>query len=265
MARRIARGQRSDRSGNSAEETGERIQKALAAQGIGSRRQIESWIREGRITVNGKPADLGQKILLSDRIYLNGKLVRMRRIAHKLPRVILYHKSEGQLCSRVASERSESIFADLPKMSSSRWCMVGRLDVNTSGLILFTTSGELANKLAHPSSQIEREYAVRVFGELEPEQIKQMQAGIQDKGETLKFDNVVLKGGEGKNTWYHVTLQTGKNREVRRMFAAFDLTVARLIRVRFGNFILQPGHKKGKAIDLPDHEVKALMDGFGLE
>lgn len=261
MAKRVKQVQKRNAPQDDAQD---RIQKVLASQGVGSRRQIENWIREGRITVNGQPAELGQKISLSDRVHLDGKIVKMRRVEHKTPRVILYHKKEGQLCSRVASERSESIFVALPKMSASRWCMVGRLDVNTSGLIIFTTSGALANKLAHPSSEIEREYAVRIFGELEPEHIKQMLRGVEDKDEILKFDSVKIKGGEGKNTWYHVTLKTGKNREVRRLFAAFDFTVSRLIRVRFGPYALPPRLKRGQHMDLSKEEVENLMKSLDL-
>ena len=237
----------------------ERIQKVLAAQGVGSRRQIEQMIREGRIMVGNDPAELGQKISAEDRVFVDGKQIRLRDQEKRVPRVILFHKDEGQLCSRKASERSESIFESLPRLRNARWCMVGRLDVNTSGLILFTTSGELANKLAHPSSEIEREYAVRVFGEVEQSHIKAMMAGVEDKGERLKFDSVRFQGGEGKNSWYHVTLRTGKNREVRRLWASQGFTISRLIRVRFGHFLLPPRLKKKKYQELERDEVKRLI------
>lgn len=231
----------------------ERLQKLLADHGLGSRREIEGWIQAGRLKINGQVAGLGDKACLEDKLELDGKVLRLfARVADK-PRVILYHKAEGQICSRYSSETSESVFLNLPRLRTSRWVMVGRLDVGTSGLLLFTTSGELANKLMHPSSNIEREYACRIFGEVTPEQIKLMKQGIQDpdqEDQILKFDEIKYQGGEAKNHWYHVVLKTGKNREVRKVFESQGLMVSRLIRVRFGDLELPPRLKKKDYIEL---------------
>jgi len=238
---------------SSQKDTRERLQKLLADHGLGSRREIEGWIQEGRLKINGQLAELGAKACLEDKLELDGKILRLfARVAEK-PRVILYHKAEGQICSRYSSETSESVFLNLPRLRTSRWVMVGRLDVGTSGLLLFTTSGELANKLMHPSSNIEREYACRIFGEVTPEQIKIMKQGIPDPDQAdqiLKFDEVRYQGGEGKNHWYHVIIQTGKNREVRKVFESQGLMVSRLIRVRFGDLELPPRLKKKDFVEL---------------
>ncbi len=245
---------------------GERLQKLLADHGLGSRREIETWIQDGRLSINKTLAKLGDKACLEDQIELDGKILRLFARVSDKPRVILYHKPEGQICSRYSSETSESVFLNLPRLRTSRWVMVGRLDVATSGLLLFTTSGELANKLMHPSSNIEREYACRIFGELSPEHIKLMKQGIPDPDtaegqvpDLLKFEAINYQGGEGKNHWYHVVIKTGKNREVRKVFESQGLLVSRLIRVRFGDLKLPPRLKKGGYLELdPDQDLGFL-------
>ena len=259
----------------------QRLQKFLADLGLGSRREIETWISLGRVLINGKPAVLGTKVTSRDEIKLDGRKLSLNvpevsssrpkafpmgsrdkfqadqrnqksqrtQIAQK-PRVILYHKEEGQVCSTVSTEYNESVFLSLPKLSIGRWVMVGRLDVGTSGLLLFTNSGDLAHLLMHPSSNIEREYACRIFGELPEEKIIQMKQGVQDGKDFLKFEEVYYQGGEGRNQWYHVVIKTGKNREVRRLFESQGLQVSRLIRVRFGDLKLPPRLKKRNYIEL---------------
>lgn len=240
-------------------DTKQRIQKLLADYGIGSRRQIERWIKEGRIMVNGQPATIGMQADRTDKFQVDGKLLKLFNKTQKTPRVIIYHKPEGQVCSRKAMEEVESVFKFLPKLTTSRWVMVGRLDVNTSGLLLFTTSGELANKLMHPSAEIDREYACRILGEVKQGAIQNMLRGVEDEGERLQFDSIHDGGGTGVNHWYHVTLQTGKNREVRRLWESQGCKVSRLIRVRYGIVELPPRLKVGKCVDLDEEVINKLL------
>lgn len=228
----------------------ERVQKLLADYGLGSRREIEGWIEAGRLSVNKKIVGLGDKASVQDLIELDGKPLKLFARVAEAPRVILYHKAEGEICARYSTENNKSVFLNLPKLRTSRWVMVGRLDIATSGLLLFTTSGELANQLMHPKSNIEREYACRIFGELTPVQTKALELGIEEEGEKLKFESIRPQGGEGRNRWYHVVIKTGKNREVRRLFESQGLTVSRLIRVRFGELVLPPRLKKSEYVEL---------------
>ncbi len=237
----------------------ERLQKLLAEYGLGSRREIEGWIEAGRLSVNKKQAQLGDKASIKDFIELDNQPLKLFARVSETPRVILYHKPEGEVCSRYSTEEAPSVFLNLPKLKTSRWVMVGRLDIGTAGLLLFTTSGELANRLMHPSSNIEREYACRIFGELTPEQIKAMKEGVEHEGEKLKFETIRLQGGEGRNHWYHVIIKTGKNREVRRVFETQEVVVSRLIRVRFGDLGLPPRLKKGDYLELDaEQDLKFL-------
>ncbi len=237
----------------------ERIQKALAQAGHGSRRQVEAWVQEGRITVNGKIAMLGAHITEDDKVLLDGKQLRLK-FKHELPlKVILYHKPEGEICTRNDPERRATIYDNLPKLRGGRWVAVGRLDINTSGMLLLTTSGELANKLMHPSSGMEREYAVRVLGEVDREMIKSMREGVELEDGMASFDTIRDAGGQGANHWYHVIITEGRKREVRRLWESQGVTVSRLIRVRFGDIILPRGLSAGKFVDLDMASLNKLL------
>ncbi|VAW88129.1 Ribosomal large subunit pseudouridine synthase B, partial [hydrothermal vent metagenome] len=237
----------------------ERIQKALAQAGHGSRRQVEAWVQEGRITVNGKVVTLGAHITEDDKVLLDGKQLRLK-FKHELPlKVILYHKPEGEICTRNDPERRATIYDNLPKLRGGRWVAVGRLDINTSGMLLLTTSGELANKLMHPSSGMEREYAVRVLGEVDREMIKSMREGVELEDGMASFDTIRDAGGQGANHWYHVIIKEGRKREVRRLWESQGVTVSRLIRVRFGDIILPRGLSAGKFIDLDMASLNKLL------
>ena len=242
-----------------AEAKPERLQKVLAQAGIGSRREMEEWIAAGRISVNGVTAHLGQGVVPTDKIKIGGRLVNVRFTTTRTPRVVMYHKPEGEIVSRDDPEGRPSVFTALPRIRGGRWIAVGRLDFNTSGLLLFTTSGELANKLTHPSSELVRDYAVRVLGDLTLEAQQQLLSGIELEDGPAAFSSLSDAGGEGANHWYRVTLFEGRNREVRRMFEAVGCTVSRLIRVRYGPFSLPPQLKRGRVHELDEAEVKGLM------
>lgn len=237
----------------------ERLQKVLAQAGIGSRREMEEWIAAGRITVNGVLAHLGQSVVPTDKVKIGGRLVNIRFTTTKTPRVVMYHKPEGEIVSRDDPDGRPSVFAALPRIRGGRWIAIGRLDFNTSGLLLFTTSGELANKMMHPSSELVREYAVRVLGELTLEAQKQLLDGIELEDGPASFGSLTDGGGEGANHWYRVTIFEGRNREVRRMFEAVGCTVSRLIRVRYGPFTLPPQLKRGWVRELGEADVKVLL------
>ncbi len=237
----------------------ERLQKVLAQAGIGSRREMEEWIAAGRISVNGVTAVLGQSVIPTDKVKIGGRLVNLRFTTTKTPRVVMYHKPEGEIVSRDDPEGRPSVFNALPRIRGGRWIAVGRLDFNTSGLLLFTTSGDLANKLTHPSSELVRDYAVRVLGELTLESQKLLLEGIELEDGPASFASLEDAGGEGANHWYRVTIYEGRNREVRRMFEAVGCTVSRLIRVRYGPFNLPPQLKRGRVHELSELEVRAFM------
>jgi 23S rRNA pseudouridine2605 synthase len=235
----------------------ERLQKVLAQIGIGSRREIEEWVVAGRISVNGLPAELGQKIGPGDRVKYNGKLIPLR-FTTRTPRVLIYHKPEGEIVSRDDPEGRPTVFERLPILRKGRWLAVGRLDFNTSGLLLFTNDGTLANRLMHPRYELDREYAVRLLGRLNDEQIESLKAGIELEDGSARFNSLTDEGGEGSNHWYRVTLSEGRNREVRRMFEAVGLTVSRLMRVRYGPVSLPSRLKRGMWMEMPEAEVCAL-------
>lgn len=235
----------------------ERLQKVLAQAGVASRREIEEWVVAGRILVNGLPAALGQKIGPGDRVKVNGKLIPLR-FTQRSPRVLIYHKPEGEIVSRDDPEGRPTVFERLPVLRKGRWLAVGRLDFNTSGLLLFTNDGDLANKLMHPRYELEREYAVRTLGELTEEHVKSLTEGIQLEDGLAKFGLVRDEGGEGANHWYRVTIAEGRNREVRRMFEAIGLTVSRLMRVRYGSVELPARLKRGMWMEMPEVEACAL-------
>ncbi len=235
---------------------GDKLQKVLAQAGYGSRRQIEQWIQQGRIKVNDSIAALGVRVTFKDRIYLDGKFLPRSASSRK---VLLYHKPMGEICSRNDPEGRPDIFRKLPKIAHGRWVSVGRLDFNTSGLLLLTNDGELANRLMHPKYQIEREYAVRILGEVSKEMLQQLRDGVMLEDGMANFDAIYNVGGEGKNHWYHVVLSEGKNREVRRLWEALGVRVSRLTRVRFGFLplkkYLRPGHFK----DASEEEIRKLL------
>ena len=242
----------------SATPTGERLQKALARQGLGSRRQIESWITEGRIHVNGEKATLGVRIQTGDQVALDGRAVHLKEQGNR--RVIAYNKPEGEVCTRTDPEGRPTVFDRLPKIAGERWIAIGRLDINTSGLLLFTTDGELANRLMHPSHQIEREYAVRVFGEVTEQKVKNLFEGVELEDGPARFTDIVDSANEGINRWFHVCILEGRNREVRRLWESQDLTVSRLKRVRYGSTIIPDHLRQGRWIELEQADVDALAD-----
>ncbi|PHM74179.1 23S rRNA pseudouridine(2605) synthase RluB [Xenorhabdus kozodoii] len=225
----------------------EKLQKVLARSGHGSRREIEGYIQQGRISIDGKIATLGDRIEVnpSVKIRLDGRILNIKEPQKTVCRVLAYYKPEGELCTRHDPEGRPTVFDRLPKMQGARWIAVGRLDINTSGLLLFTTDGELANRLMHPSREVEREYAVRVFGEVDNAKLRQLTQGVQLEDGPASFKTVSFKGGEGINQWYNVTLTEGRNREVRRLWEAVGVQVSRLIRVRYGDIDLPKGLPRG--------------------
>lgn len=245
---------------------GERIQKVLAQAGVGSRREMEAWITAGRVTVNDEVATLGMRVVEGDVLRADKRTVVVKAQDNKdFPRVLLYHKQEGEIVSRDDPEKRTNVFEKLPKLRGMKWIAIGRLDFNTSGLLVFTTSGELANRLMHPRFEVEREYAVRVQGVLTPEQMKQMLTkGIELEDGLVKFEKLTDEGGEGFNHWYRLVLKEGRNRVVRRTFEALGLVVSRLMRVRFGIINLPPSIKRGKMAELGEGEVNMIMDWVGL-
>ena len=243
----------------------ERLQKLLANAGLGSRRRIEGWIREGRVEVNGRKASLGDRATLQDRILVDGKPVSRRRLSSNERFVILYNKPEGEVVTRSDPEGRKTVFRNLPKLPQGRWIAVGRLDVNSSGLLLFTNDGELANRLMHPKQLIEREYAVRVHGEVTEAMLEQLVRGVELEDGPARFEEVVSSGGEGSNRWFHVVLMEGRKREVRRMWEAVGAVVNRLKRVRFGPIFLDSKVKAGQWRELDRKEKKELLRIAGMK
>ncbi|MCX7171853.1 MAG: pseudouridine synthase [Proteobacteria bacterium] len=236
-----------------------KLQKALADAGFGSRRELEEWITAGRISVNGQPAHIGQRIGTADKVRVNGKLVHLRFAAERRQRVLLYHKPEGEIVSRDDPQGRPSVFDKLPKMRGGRWIAVGRLDFNSCGLLLLTNDGALAERLMHPRSEIEREYAVRVVGELSQQSKQRLTEGVELEDGLAHFGRLIDGGGEGTNRWYRITIAEGRNREVRRMFEAVGVTVSRLMRVRYGPIQMPPRLKRGMVLELDPAEVAALL------
>ncbi len=243
----------------------ERIHKVMAAAGFGSRREIERWIEEGRIKVNGKVAEPGQRVGPSDRIQLDGRPVQPFRRLPSRRSVLLYHKPEGEVTTRSDPEGRATVFDTLPRpKGGGRWIAVGRLDLNTSGLLLLTTDGELANRLMHPSREVEREYAVRVLGEVTDEMIHRLLTGVELEDGPARFDKVVDAGGSGANHWYHVILREGRKREVRRLWESLGVRVSRLIRLRFGPVALPRDLPAGRWRELDDEAMSPLLELAGL-
>jgi 23S rRNA pseudouridine2605 synthase len=247
-----------------ADDDAPKLHKVLAEAGLGSRRDMEELIVAGRVSVNGEPAHIGQRILPTDAVRINGKLIQ-RRVSSKPPRVLVYHKPAGEIVSHDDPEGRPSVFDRLPTMKTGKWLAVGRLDFNTEGLLLFTTSGDLANRLMHPRYSIDREYAVRTLGELEEGMRQKLLAGVELDDGKANFSKVQDGGGEGINKWYRVVIGEGRNREVRRMFEAVGLTVSRLIRTRYGAMTLPTGLKRGRWEELEENDVRNFMAAFGIE
>ena len=242
----------------------EKLQKVLARAGYGSRRELEEWIKAGRIKVNNQIATLGDRVSDTDRISVDGKPVQQARLKERRSRVLIYHKPIGEVCTRSDPEGRDTIFNHLPRLASGRWITIGRLDLNTSGLLLITTDGDLANRMMHPSHQIEREYAVRVLGEVTADMLKRLKEGVELDDGPAHFDVVARAGGEGANQWYHVILREGRNREVRRLWESQGVQVSRLMRVRYGAVSLPRGQRPGRWEDLPDDAVNTLRKNVGL-
>lgn len=241
---------------------GEKLHKVMARSGLGSRREMERWISGGRVTINGRPAQLGDRVKPAARIEVDGS--PLVAADGESTRCLLYHKPEGQVCSRKDPEGRRTVFEHLPKVKSGRWISIGRLDYNTSGLLLFTTDGELANKLMHPSANIEREYLVRVMGQVEEEYLQAMRDGVLLEDGVARFTDIQPGGGEGLNRWFYVVIMEGRNREVRRLWESQGFTVSRLKRVRYGDLLIPAKVKKSQYLELESSEVATLYRMAGL-
>lgn len=244
---------------------GEKLQKVLARMGLASRREIETWIGEGRVKVNGVAATLGQRVDSHDAIALDGRLLKREEIAGSVRRVLIYNKPDGEICTRDDPEGRPTVFDRLPRPKEGRWINIGRLDINTTGLLLFTTDGELANRLMHPSYQMDREYAVRVRGEVTEEMLENLKTGVMLEDGPAKFTDIKeAPGGEGFNHWYHCVVMEGRNREVRRLWESQGLVVSRLKRVRFGPVFLTSDLTMGRWREMDQREVDILSAEVGL-
>lgn len=242
----------------------ERLQKLLANAGLGSRREIEGWIKEGRVTVNGEVATIGLQASLEDRIKLDKKPLRLNAALSDHSRVLLYHKPVGEICSRSDPQNRPTIYRNIPSIKQGRWLTVGRLDFNTSGVLLLTNDGELANRLMHPSNEVEREYAVRIMGQVTEEMLIALKEGVELDDGIASFDSILDAGGKGSNHWYHVILREGRTREVRRLWESQGVTVSRLIRVRYGKIELDRSLRPGKFRGLMPDDVNGLRRLVGL-
>lgn len=243
----------------------ERLQKVLARTGLGSRRHVEELIRAGRVEVDGRRAELGQKVSGRERIRVDGRDVSVSAETKTAAEVIAYHKPVGEVCSRNDPQGRATVFGGLPKPHGGRWVSVGRLDINTAGLLLFTTDGELANRLMHPAQEIEREYAVRLLGEVTPAMLERLVEGVQLDDGRARFTAIRDAGGSGANHWYHVILKEGRNREVRRLWETQGVTVSRLMRVRYGPVGLERSLRPGKSRPLTFKELRQLYRAAGLK
>lgn len=233
----------------------EKLQKVLARVGIGSRRYMEEVIAAGRVSVNGKIAKVGDRVEAGDELRIDGRKINYQVEDEIRRRVLIYYKPEGEICSRTDPENRPTVFEQLPQITNDRWVMVGRLDINSTGLLLFTNDGELANRLMHPSSEIEREYAVRVMGEVTPEIRNTLLKGVELDDGPAKFESFSDLGGEGINRWYQVVVKEGRNREVRRLFESQGLKVSRLLRTRYGSVILPRELRTGRWVELDKHDI----------
>jgi 23S rRNA pseudouridine2605 synthase len=239
--------------------TSERLQKILSQAGLGSRREMERWIESGTVEVNGIKAKIGDSATADDVIKINGRVVNNPLQLKQNTRILLYHKPVGEISSRSDPKHTRTVFDHLPSLKHGRWVQVGRLDINTSGLLIFTNDGELANRLMHPKYQCEREYAVRIHGQVNPEAIKNLLRGVTLDDGPAKFKRVEFRGGEGANSWYHVILSEGRNREVRRLWESQGLEVSRLIRIRYGKLTLPRALSRGDYAEMSREEVEAFL------
>ncbi|MCK5121529.1 MAG: pseudouridine synthase [Methylococcales bacterium] len=246
-------------------EKGERIQKVLARGGIGSRREIERLIDEGRLSVNGVKVTPGQHLKLGDQVQINGRVVNWEKYGEQPTRVLIYNKPTGEVVTRRDPQGRPVVFSKLPKLDIGRWISVGRLDINTSGLLLLTNNGELANRLMHPSLEVDREYAVRILGEVPDEMITQLKAGVELEDGKAHFDDLKFFSGEGANKWFHVVVKEGRNRLVRRLWESQGVTVSRLMRVRYGPAILPTNVRANDTYELNNKELEILMEFVGLK
>lgn len=242
----------------------ERVQKALARMGYGSRREIERLIGEEKIRINGQLAKLGDHVSAGDKINIGNRRAIIKSDVNRI-RVLLYNKPEGEICTQKDEQGRKTVFDSIGRLKDGRWIGIGRLDINSSGLLLFTNYGNLANHLMHPSNEIEREYAVRVQGEVTKEMIANLLKGVELEDGLLKFDQIFDSGGQGSNHWYHVIIKEGKNREVRRLWQSQDVRVSRLTRVRYGSLALPRDLKVGRKVELTLDEIKILFEEINLE
>lgn len=239
-----------------------RLQKLLAGYGYGSRREIETWISAGRIMVNGAVAKLGQQVSEQDQISLDQRHLSLSPSpGSNRVRVMALNKPAGWVCTRADHQGRPTVFENLPELQQQRWVNIGRLDINTTGLLLFTNDGDLANRLMHPSFRIEREYAVRVLGEVRPEHLKKLRSGVFLDNKRARFSDIVEGGGKGANKWFYVVLMEGRNREVRRLWESQGVTVSRLIRVRYGSYIMPKNKHLGEHWELTTRERRQLVSG----
>lgn len=249
---------------NATPEPTQRLHKLMALAGLGSRRDMEEMIASGRVTINGETAKVGAGVTQHDVVRVDSRPLKLN-FEPELPQVLIYHKPEGEIVSQDDPEGRASVFDKLPRIKQGKWIAIGRLDINTSGLLIFTNSGELANRFMHPRYEVEREYAVRIFGELTEGQMLTLTQGIELEDGPASFDSISPQGGEGANHWYQVIIREGRNREVRRLFEAFQLPVSRLMRVRFGPVNLPPRVKRGTMLKLEQKQVVDLLEWAGLE
>jgi len=241
----------------------ERLQKVLSQAGLGSRREMERWIESGLIHVNGVLATIGNSVTADDKISVKGKIIDNPLKLESNTRILLYHKPVGEISSKNDPKHNKTVFDNLPHLRQGRWVQVGRLDINTSGLLMFTNNGELANRLMHPKYEMEREYAVRVRGEVSPEVIRLLLKGVLLEDGPAKFKKIEFRGGEGTNSWYHVVLSEGRNREVRRLWQSQSVDVSRLIRIRYGKTYLPRSLSRGDFVELSHKEVDAFLLDLG--
>lgn len=245
--------------------TGERIQKVLARGGLGSRREIERWIDEKRLSVNGVIVTPGLHLKSGDQVQLNGRTIKWEKYSNQQTRVLVYNKPTGEVVSRRDPQGRPVVFSKLPKLEIGRWISIGRLDINTSGLLLLTNDGELANRMMHPSAEIDREYAVRILGEVSDEMIELLKSGVELEDGKAQFSDIRFFSGEGANKWFHVVVKEGRNRLVRRLWESQGVTVSRLMRVRYGPAVLPKNVRAHDSYELNEKELTILMEFVGME